>query len=174
MLKNLRIFGFIGAAALLWTLSATAASQGARTHKKVGSTRKSTKQSYVGTASWYGGQHQGRKMANGKRFDLNKLTAASWSFPLGTPVRVENLKNGESVIVTITDRGPAHRLHRLLDLSQGAAERLDYVGQGLTTVFIYPVIPFQTEAVAFDTPLTEPRRETYPVEYQAMALNPDM
>jgi rare lipoprotein A len=172
MLKNIRIFGFLGAAALLWTFTATAASQGARTHKHLGSTKKTPKLSYVGTASWYGRQHQGRKMANGKRFDLNELTAASWSFPLGTPVRVENLKNGESVIVTITDRGPNRRLHRLLDLSQGAAERLDYLGQGLTTVFVYPVISFQTEAVAFDTPLVEPRRERHPVEYQAMALNP--
>ena len=174
MLKNLRIFGFIGAAALLWTLSATAASQGARTHKQVGSTKKTPKVSYVGTASWYGGQHQGRKMANGKRFDLHQLTAASWSFPLGTPVRVENLENGESVIVTITDRGPNHRLHRLLALSQGVAERLDYIGQGLTTVFIYPVVSFETEAAAFDTPLIEPRIEKHPVEYQAMALNPEM
>jgi rare lipoprotein A len=173
MLKNLRIFGFLGAAALLWTSAATAANQAAKTHKKVRST-KSNKMSYMGTASWYGAQHQGRKMANGKRFDLHELTAASWSFPLGTPVRVENLKNGQSVIVTITDRGPNHRLHRLLDLSQGAAERLDYVGQGLTTVLIYPVVPVETEGVAFDSPLSEPRREKRPVEYQAMALDPEM
>ena len=44
----------------------------------------------------------GRKMANGKRFDRHKLTAASWYFPLGTTVRVENVKTGESVVVTIT------------------------------------------------------------------------
>ena len=173
MLKNFRIFGFIGAAALLWTASATAANQAARTHRQSRST-KSTKVSYVGTASWYGGQHQGRKMANGKRFDLHNLTAASWSFTLGTTVRVENLKNGESVIVTITDRGPAHRLHRLLDLSQGAAKRLDYVGQGLTTVFVYPVISFETQTVAFDSQLVEPPHERHAVEYEAMALDPAM
>src|SRR6266853_2029350 len=50
----------------------------------------------VGIASWYGKQHQGLKMANGKRFDRHKLTAASWYFPLGTKIRVVNLKNGKS------------------------------------------------------------------------------
>jgi len=68
---------------------------------------------FVGIASWYGAQHQGRKMANGKRFDRRKLTAASWYLPMGTTIRVVNLENGKSVTVTITDRGPNFRLHRL-------------------------------------------------------------
>jgi rare lipoprotein A len=113
-------------------------------------------------------------MADGKRFDRNKLTAASWYFPLGTAVRVENLKNGESVVVTITDRGPNRRLHRIVDLSQEAAERLDYVGKGLTAVFIYPITSFKTESAEFDSRLIGPQFHTRPVAYEAIALNPEM
>jgi lipid-binding SYLF domain-containing protein len=98
----------------------------------------------IGIASWYGGQQQGRKMANGQRFDRRELTAASWVFPLGTLVRVVNVKNGDSVVVTITDRGPNHNLHRVIDLSEAAAKRLDYLGQGLTRVYLYPLPSFQT------------------------------
>ncbi len=98
----------------------------------------------TGIASWYGGEHQGRKMANGQRFDRREFTAASWDFPLGTFVRVVNAKNGDSVVVTITDRGPNHTLHRVIDLSEAAAKRLDYLGQGLTRVYVYPLPSFQT------------------------------
>ncbi len=95
-------------------------------------------------------------MANGKRFDRHKLTAASWYFPLGTIIRVVNLENGESVVVTITDRGPNLRLNRIIDLSEAAAERLGYVGKGLTSVFLYPLAPFNTEPAALDSHLTSP------------------
>jgi rare lipoprotein A (peptidoglycan hydrolase) len=98
----------------------------------------------TGIASWYGGQHQGRKMANGQRFDRRALTAACWVFPLGTLVRVVNVKNGDSVVVTVTDRGPNHNLHRVIDLSEAAATRLDYLGQGLARVYLYPLPSFQT------------------------------
>src|SRR3989304_3850205 len=70
------------------------------------------KPQYVGIASWYGKQHQGLKMANGKPFDRRKLTAAAWNLPLGTVLHVVNLKNGKSVVVTVTDRGPPQRLKR--------------------------------------------------------------
>jgi len=95
-------------------------------------------------------------MANGKRFDRHKLTAASWYFPLGTKIRVVNLKNGESVVVTITDRGPNLRLNRLVDLSESAAARLDYVGQGLTSVFLYPVVAINTQPAVVDSHLVAP------------------
>jgi rare lipoprotein A len=110
-------------------------------------------------------------MANGKRFDRHKLTAASWYFPLGTTLRVVNLKNGESVVVTITDRGPNFRLHRILDLSEAAAGRLGYVGQGLTPVFLYPVTSFSTAPAVLDSHLTEPTPSKAAAEYQAKALN---
>src|SRR2546427_5608108 len=101
-----------------------------------------TKSHSVGIASWYGIQHQGLKRANGKRFDRRKLTAASWYVPLGTVLRVVNLENGRSVTVTVTDRGPNLRLHRILDLSEAAAGKLGYVEKGLTPVFVSPLLSY--------------------------------
>jgi len=99
----------------------------------------------VGIASWYGKQHQGLKMANGKRFDRRKLTAASWYVPLGTVLRVVNLENGKSVTVTVTDRGPNLRLHRIVDLSEAAARELGYVEKGLTPVFVSPILSYEPQ-----------------------------
>ena len=131
---------------------------------------KKLKTQYVGIASWYGEQRQGRKMANGKPFDRFKLTAASWYFPLGTTIRVVNVKNGESVVVTITDRGPNFRLNRILDLSEAAADRLGYVGEGLTPVFLYPVPSFETEAARFDSDLIETPVSLASDEFEAKAM----
>jgi len=136
----------------------------------VQSKAKKFKTQYIGTASWYGEKHQGRKMANGQRFDRHKLTAASWYFPLGTTIRVVNVKNGESVVVTITDRGPNLRLHRILDLSEAAAERLGYVGQGLTPVFLYPVASFDTTAAGFNSGLTRTPASRGPGELEVKAI----
>jgi rare lipoprotein A len=69
---------------------------------------------------------------------------------------VVNLKNGDSVVVTITDRGPNRRLHRTIDLSEAAAQRLEYVGQGLTSVVLYPVVSINTEPAALDVHLADP------------------
>ncbi len=152
MQTKLRVIGFAVVASLLWIAPTYAVSQRAKVQSKA----KKLKKQYIGTASWYGEQRQGRKMANGKPFDRFKLTAASWYFPLGTKIRVVNVKNGESVVVTITDRGPNLRLNRILDLSEAAADRLGYVGEGLTPVFLYPVPNFDTQAAEFDLGLTEP------------------
>jgi len=84
-------------------------------------------------------------MANGQRFDRHKLSAACWWFPLGTEIRVVNLENNKSVVVTITDRGPNRRLNRVLDLAEAAAEQLDYVNRGLTRVFFSPVVTQETQ-----------------------------
>jgi len=166
MQTKLRVIVLAVVASLLWITPMFAASQKANVQSKA----KKFKTQYIGTASWYGEKHQGRKMANGQRFDRHKLTAASWYFPLGTTIRVVNVKNGESVVVTITDRGPNLRLHRILDLSQAAAERLDYVGQGLTPVFLYPVPSFETKAAAFDSGLIERPARQNPGELEAKAI----
>jgi rare lipoprotein A len=149
MQTKLRAIVFAVVASLLWISPTSAVSQRAKVQDKA----KKFKTRYIGTASWYGEQRQGKKMANGKPFDCHKLTAASWYFPLGTTIRVVNVKNGESVVVTITDRGPNLRLHRILDLSEAAAARLGYVGQGLTPVFLYPVATFDTKAAGFNSGL---------------------
>ena len=99
----------------------------------------------AGVASWYGEAHRGKLMANGKKFDPDKLTAASWYYPLGTRVRVTinpRSKTSESVLVTITDRGPAKdlvRSGRIIDLSRGAFKRLAQPDRGLIPVQVHRV-----------------------------------
>jgi rare lipoprotein A len=89
----------------------------------------------TGVASWYGDHWQGRTTASGKPFDASKLTAAHRTLPLNTRVRVTNLKTGDSVEVTITDRGP-YVDGRVIDLSKAAAKKLGMVKEGLVPVLI--------------------------------------
>ena len=166
MQTKLRFLVFAVVASLLWISPTSAVSQRA----KVQGQGKKLKTKYIGTASWYGADRQGRKMANGQRFDRHKFTAASWYFPLGTTLRVVNVENGESVVVTITDRGPNHRLHRILDLSEAAAEQLGYLGKGLTPVFLYPLPSFETTAANFDSGLIEAPAVQAPGDYLAKAV----
>ncbi len=99
----------------------------------------------AGLASWYGEEHRGKLMANGRPFDPEKLTAASWFYRLGTEVCVTRATaTGPvcSVLVTITDRGPAHELvrsGRIIDLSHAAFKRLAPPGSGLVAVTVQPV-----------------------------------
>ncbi len=79
--------------------------------------------SQTGAASRYGSDHQGKKTANGERFDKNAKTAAHRSLPFHTVARVTNLDTGQSVKVRITDRGP-HVKGRIIDLSSGAASSI--------------------------------------------------
>jgi peptidoglycan lytic transglycosylase len=167
MQTRLRIIGLVVVASLLWTFPTSAETQRAKQQNRTSK----GKIQYLGTASWYGKQHQGRKMANGNRFDLHKLTAASWYFPLGTQIRVVNVKNGQSVVVTVTDRGPNLRLCRVIDLSQAAAEHLGYVEQGLTSVFLYPFTPFETTSAEFDDQPLSPQTDTTLPIYEARADN---
>ncbi len=89
----------------------------------------------IGQASWYGRWHHGRRTASGETFDMNKLTAAHRSLPLGTNVRVTNLGNGRFIDVTINDRGP-YVGARVIDLSRQAARELRMEREGLATVLI--------------------------------------
>jgi rare lipoprotein A len=98
-----------------------------------------------GLASWYGEEHRGRLMANGRKFDPDKFTAASWFYPLGTKVRVTvsvPSKAPRSVLVTITDRGPDPqyvRAGRIIDLSHAPFTRLAHPDSGLVAVSVQPV-----------------------------------
>jgi len=97
-----------------------------------------------GNASWYGEDHRGRRMANGKKFNPDKFTAASWFYPLGTKVRVtlDSARHHRSVMVTITDRGPAKDLvreGRIIDLSHAPFERLASPDLGIVSVKIQPL-----------------------------------
>lgn len=122
-----------------------------------GKTATQVRKPYVGVASWYGEQDQGRRMANGQRFDRYKLTAASWYFPLGTKLRVVNLQNGKAELVTITDRGPNLRLkNRIIDLSEAAASRLGYIEQGLTSVILFPLVAVEPKGAEINAALMDP------------------
>lgn len=88
----------------------------------------------VGIASFYGEELRGRPQANGEPFNPDKLTAASWHYPLGTKLRVTNTANGRTVLVTVTDRGPAKKLKRIIDLSRAAYQSIDKLDHGLCTV----------------------------------------
>jgi rare lipoprotein A len=95
-----------------------------------------------GHASWYGETHRGRLMANGKKFNPDQLTAASWFYPLGSRVKVSLNAPGKTpreVTVKITDRGPAKDLvrdGRIIDLSHAAFARLESPDLGLIRVSV--------------------------------------
>src|SRR5258708_37306847 len=74
----------------------------------------------IGTASWYGEYFDGKQTASGEDFDMYDLTAAHPPLPLGSYVRVTNLRNGRAVLVKVNDRGPIVQ-GRIIDLSSGPA-----------------------------------------------------
>src|ERR1700722_11255637 len=120
------------------------------------------KQAYqTGTASWYGQDFDGKPTASGEDYDMNDMTAAHPTLPLGTYVRVTNLHNGRAVIVKVNDRGPIVP-GQIIDLSYGAAQALEFEHKGLQKVRLDLVKPgtqrtpaYQT--VAYNHPLAEIR-----------------
>ena len=111
----------------------------------------------TGIASWYGEPFHGRRTANGAVYDMHKLTAAHKTLPLPTDVRVTNLENGRSIIVTVNDRGPfAHS--RIIDLSYRSAQMLGIVKKGTAKVRVQVINGGngdQTIIAKPKTPLTE-------------------
>ena len=89
----------------------------------------------MGLASWYGEQHQGLKMANGRPFDRFLLTAAHRTYKFGTLLQVCYLKTMRCVVVTVTDRGPGVPT-RIIDLSEAAAEAIGLIHPGIGQVSI--------------------------------------
>jgi rare lipoprotein A len=93
----------------------------------------------VGAASYYDSFFDGRKTANGETFSSQMLTAASLTLGFGTRVRVTNLVNLKSVIVTINDRGP-YVSGRIIDLTRRAASTLGFVRDGVARVRVEPIM----------------------------------
>jgi rare lipoprotein A len=87
----------------------------------------------TGLASWYGAPYNHRRSSNGEVYNMHAMTAAHLTLPLGSTVRVTNLKTGHSAVVEITDRGPFVS-GRILDLSQAAAKKVDVWGAGVAMV----------------------------------------
>ncbi|MDP2654320.1 MAG: septal ring lytic transglycosylase RlpA family protein [Candidatus Omnitrophota bacterium] len=88
-----------------------------------------------GIASWYGKHMKGRPTASGEKYDPKALTAASRKFPFGTELNVINLDNDRNVTVTVNDRGP-YSGNRIIDMSVGAAQKLDMEKSGLAPVCV--------------------------------------
>jgi len=95
--------------------------------------KKNTPKIETGVASYYHRKFQGRPTASGEKYDTLKMTAAHNSLPIGTCIKVTNLRNKRSVIVRVNDR-LHHRNKRLVDLSLAGARKLGYVSRGLTKV----------------------------------------
>jgi rare lipoprotein A len=94
---------------------------------------KAHKWSQVGKASWYGRRFQGHRTASGEAFDLNMLTCAHRTLPIGTLLRVTNLTNRRSIMVRVNDRGPVPT-GVIVDLSFAAARSLGFNRKGSTHV----------------------------------------
>lgn len=94
--------------------------------------------SQQGEASYYGREFNGRRMANGERFDPASDSAAHRSLPLGTTARVTNLQNGRSTTVKVRDRGP-HARGRVIDVSPQAADHLGMKKEGTAPVRVTPL-----------------------------------
>jgi rare lipoprotein A len=94
----------------------------------------------IGTASWYGEYFVGKPTASGEDFDMYDMTAAHPTLPLGSYVRVTNLRNGRAVVVKVNDRGPIVP-GRIIDLSYGAAQVLQFENRGLQRVRLDLVKP---------------------------------
>ena len=87
----------------------------------------------LGHASWYGPGFHGKKTANGERYNQRGMTAAHKILPMGTWVKVTNQQNGKTVTVRVNDRGP-YKKNRIIDLTQTAAQRLDFDKKGIVPV----------------------------------------
>jgi peptidoglycan lytic transglycosylase len=89
----------------------------------------------TGLASWYGPPYHNRRGSNGEIYNMHAMTAAHRTYPLGSIVRVTNVKTGSTALVRITDRGPFIR-GRVIDLSLAAARKVDVQKAGVAQVKI--------------------------------------
>jgi len=88
---------------------------------------------WVGNASWYGPNFDGKKTANGERFNAESLTAAHPNLPFGSWVRVVNTRNGKVEVVRINDRGP-YQEGREIDVSYRVARKIGLIHSGVSQV----------------------------------------
>lgn len=135
MLRRLRLGCLVLGFAATIALSGCATRHGPAAHPEAPSRPEgaSVLGTQEGLASYYGREFQGRRMANGRRFDMRRAVAAHPSYPLGTRVRITNLANHRRAIVTIADRGPAAAQQAagiVIDVSRAVAEKLAFVRAG--------------------------------------------
>ncbi|MGO9211701.1 MAG: septal ring lytic transglycosylase RlpA family protein [Terriglobales bacterium] len=129
---------------LVATVGAAPATKGPRSTKQ--GPPKRQKPYEIGRASWYGKPFHGRATASGEPYDMFQFTAAHRELPLGTWVKVTNLRNGKWLMVRINDRGPVPE-SRIIDLSYGAAAMLEFRHTGVERVQL-DIVPAQMVATA--------------------------
>ncbi|MEQ8925086.1 MAG: septal ring lytic transglycosylase RlpA family protein [Fulvivirga sp.] len=125
-----------------------------------------------GKASYYADKFEGRPTASGEKYKHSKLTAAHKTLPFGTVVKVTNLKNNNSVEVRINDRGPFVE-GRVIDLSRSAAEKLNFINDGLADVKIEVVDAGDGKGGGLSQPInhvTVDEKEFY--EFNVDRINP--
>jgi rare lipoprotein A len=106
-----------------------------------------------GRASWYGHGLQGQQTASGEAYDMNGMTCAHRSLPLGALVRVTNLRNHKSIVVRVNDRGPVPE-SRVVDLSYAAAHFLGFTSRGTA--------PVRLDVISMKPSRSEIAQLTYP------------
>jgi rare lipoprotein A len=126
-----------------------------------------TKPYQVGTASWYGKTFEGKETASGEPYNMYDMTAAHLTLPMGSYVKVTNLRNGKAVVVRVNDRGPIVP-GRIIDLSYGAAQALQMKAHGLQRVRLDLVNP---TVVAKASP-TKPAYQTIAFNHPPVAQLP--
>lgn len=136
----------------------------------------------VGEASWYGADFAGLPTASGEIYDMYAYTVAHPSWPLGSIVRIENLKNGRLVLARVNDRGP-YAFNRILDCSMSIAQSLGFIHSGHTRVrlTLLDSAPdawtrfegFRAPMIALQTRTRTPRPETVTQSEAMMALAED-
>lgn len=122
-----------------------------------------------GIASWYGKKFHGKKTSIGEPYDMFAMTAAHTTLALPSYARVTNPRNGKSVVVRITDRGPFH-IDRIIDLSYTAAYKLDIIGNGSGEVEVEAILPPGTPgAVIAQSPTPSSPASAQPDEIAELA-----
>ena len=106
-----------------------------------------------GRASWYGHALQGMETASGEAYDMNAMTCAHRSLPLGALIRVTNMRNKKSIVVRVNDRGPVPDT-RVVDLSFAAAHRLGFAARGTA--------PVRIDVISMKPSRSEVAQMTYP------------
>ena len=154
---------------LLWTATLTGMLFGACSWVPKGDAQFDVGIKDRGVASWYGEQFHGKQAANGEIFNMEALTAAHRTMPLGSVVRVVNLSNGRHIHVRITDRGP-YVNGRILDLSHAAAVELGMEHGGLAYVQVEIVGQRHPELVQLSE---DSRRSLIPIDVTRVPARPD-
>ncbi len=126
-----------------------------------------------GKATYYSHRLHGARMSDGSKYHRDSMTCAHKTYPLGTTLRVRNIKNDKEVYVKVTDRGPFGR-SRIIDLSYAAAKKLDIIRMGVASVQVEkvePWVPFRDErsSTVPQLKLTDPNTGEYVTLAEAKA-----